>query len=74
VLTVPEWEVMERLSEGQTTDEVARRLFAALATVRVHISSVLRKLGVKDRRAPSTWFAGIERDAVGPRRPRVRQA
>jgi DNA-binding NarL/FixJ family response regulator len=44
-----EWEVMELLGDGLSTDEVARRLFLSPTTVRVHVSSVLRKLRVKDR-------------------------
>ncbi|WP_432939969.1 response regulator [Kribbella sp. CA-253562] len=50
-LTSREWEVMELLAEGLSTDEVARRLFLSPTTVRVHISSVLRKLKVKGRQA-----------------------
>lgn len=48
-LSPREWEVMELLGEGLTTDEVARRLFLSPTTVRVHVSGVLRKLRVKDR-------------------------
>lgn len=48
-LSAREWEVMELLAQGLTTDDVARRLFLAPTTVRVHVSSVLRKLRVKDR-------------------------
>jgi DNA-binding NarL/FixJ family response regulator len=48
-LSAREWEVMDLLSQGLPTDEVARRLFLAPTTVRVHVSSVLRKLRVKDR-------------------------
>lgn len=44
-----EWEVMELLGDGLSTDEVAQRLFLSPTTVRVHVSSVLRKLRVKDR-------------------------
>ena len=58
LLTSREWEVMELLSEGQTTDEVARRLFVAPTTVRVHISSVLRKLRVKDRKSAFDLLRG----------------
>ncbi len=50
-LTSREWEVMELLGEGLSTDDVAKRLFLSPTTVRVHISSVLRKLRVKDRQA-----------------------
>ena len=40
---------MEMLSAGKSTDEVAKALFVSPTTVRVHVSSVLRKLQVKDR-------------------------
>lgn len=48
-LTLREWEVMELLREGLSTEEVATRLFVAPGTVRVHVSSVLKKLRVPDR-------------------------
>jgi DNA-binding NarL/FixJ family response regulator len=48
-LSAREWEVMELLGEGLSTDEVAQRLFLSPTTVRVHVSGVLRKLRVKDR-------------------------
>ena len=48
-LSAREWEVMELLSEGASTDEAAGRLFLSPTTVRVHVSSALRKLRVKDR-------------------------
>jgi DNA-binding NarL/FixJ family response regulator len=50
-LTTREWEVMELLAAGATTEETARRLFVSPTTVRVHVSSVLRKLRVTDREA-----------------------
>jgi DNA-binding NarL/FixJ family response regulator len=48
-LTAREWQVMELLGAGLTTDQVARRLFLSRSTVRVHVSSVLKKLRVTDR-------------------------
>ena len=48
-LSPREWEVIELLGEGLSTEEVAGRLFLSPTTVRVHVSSVLRKLRVKDR-------------------------
>lgn len=48
-LSAREWEVMEMLSQGVSTEEVAGRLFVSPTTVRVHVSSVLRKLAVTDR-------------------------
>jgi DNA-binding NarL/FixJ family response regulator len=48
-LSTREWEVMDLLRQGLNTDEVAARLFLSSTTVRVHVSSVLRKLAVRDR-------------------------
>jgi DNA-binding NarL/FixJ family response regulator len=48
-LSAREWEVMELLSQGHSTEQVATRLFVSPTTVRVHVSTVLRKLRVKDR-------------------------
>lgn len=48
-LSAREWEVMELLSQGNSTEEVGKRLFLSPTTVRVHVSTVLRKLQVKDR-------------------------
>jgi DNA-binding NarL/FixJ family response regulator len=42
---------MSLLGDGLSTDEVAKRLFLSPTTVRVHISSVIRKLRVKDRQS-----------------------
>lgn len=57
-LSPREWEVMELLSEGLSTEEVAGRLFLSTTTVRVHVSSVLRKLRVKDRESAFTVLRG----------------
>lgn len=51
LLTAREWEVMELLSEDLSTEDVAARMFISPTTVRVHVSSVLRKLRVKDRKS-----------------------
>ena len=48
-LTNRELEVLELLSQGLRTDEIAERLFVARVTVRTHIASILRKLAVPDR-------------------------
>jgi DNA-binding NarL/FixJ family response regulator len=48
-LSAREWEVMDLLGQGHSTEEVGKRLFVSPTTVRVHVSAVLRKLRVKDR-------------------------
>lgn len=61
-LSAREWEVMELLAGGASTDQVARRLFLSPTTVRVHVSSVLRKLRVKDRQAAFRLLEGRSGD------------
>ena len=50
-LTSREWEVLELLGESYPTAEIARRLGVSPVTVRSHVASVVRKLGVADRDA-----------------------
>jgi len=57
-LTSREWEIMELLRQGLSTEDVARRLFVAPGTVRVHISSVLKKLQVPDRKSALHRLSG----------------
>jgi len=48
-LTPREWDVLDLLAEGQSTAQIAHRLFLSQVTVRRHMSGVLRKLGVPTR-------------------------
>ena len=48
-LTDREWEVLELIAEGCTTGEMARRLRISEITVRRHVSTLMAKLGVRDR-------------------------
>ena len=50
-LTVREWDVAELLREGFGTADIAGRLGVSPVTVRRHMASVLKKLGVPDRPA-----------------------
>lgn len=50
-LTPKEQEVLELLAELLTTEEIAQKLFVSVNTVRTHIRSLLRKLGVNRRNA-----------------------
>jgi DNA-binding NarL/FixJ family response regulator len=51
VLTDREWEVLELMSHGLTTFEIADRLFIEPVTVRTHVSAILKKLRVSSRKA-----------------------
>jgi NarL family two-component system response regulator LiaR len=48
-LTAREWEVVDLLYQGRTTDEIAEALVLSHETVRSHIKNLMRKLGAKTR-------------------------
>jgi DNA-binding NarL/FixJ family response regulator len=48
-LTTREWEIIDLLSSGACTDEIAARLVLSRATVYTHIKHILRKLHVRTR-------------------------
>ena len=55
-LTSREWEVLELLAQQRSTAEIAERLVLSSSAVRVHIASIVRKLGVPDRAAAAELF------------------
>jgi LuxR family transcriptional regulator, maltose regulon positive regulatory protein len=50
-LTQKEMEVLGLLSELLTTEEIASSMFVSVNTIRTHVRSILRKLGVSRRNA-----------------------
>lgn len=50
-LTQKELEVLGHLSELLTTEEIASTMFISVNTIRTHVRSILRKLGVRRRNA-----------------------
>jgi DNA-binding NarL/FixJ family response regulator len=55
-LTSREWEVLDLLAEGLSTAEIAERLVLSSSAVRVHVASIVHKLGVPDRAAAVELF------------------
>ncbi len=57
-LTPREQEVMRLIARGYTYKEVAAELFLSVKTVETHVSAVLRKLQLSDRRELARWAVG----------------
>jgi DNA-binding NarL/FixJ family response regulator len=55
-LTGREWDVLELMRTGASTGEISQRLFISPTTVRSHVSTILKKLGVPDREAAVKMF------------------
>ena len=55
-LSSREWEVLELMAQGCSTADMAAALFVSKVTIRSHVASVLRKLGVADRDAAVSLY------------------
>lgn len=55
-LTTREWDVLDLLREGCTTEQIASRLFVSPGTIRSHVASMLKKLNVTSREAAVALF------------------
>ena len=58
MLSAREVEVLLLLDEHLSTEEIAARLFISEHTVRSHVKSLLRKLGVSSRREALERLSG----------------
>lgn len=57
-LTSREWDVLDLLREGCSTEQIAQRLFVSAGTVRSHVASMLKKLNVPNREAAVALLEG----------------
>ena len=63
-LTGREWEVIDLLDQGMTTDQIAETLVLSSETVRSHVKNILRKLDARSR-ADAVAIAQRMRRAAG---------
>ena len=68
-LTTREWEIVELLGEGATTQRIADQLVLSPMTVYSHTKSILRKLGVNSRRDAVIAAARLRREEALTRPP-----
>jgi two-component system nitrate/nitrite response regulator NarL len=68
-LTTREWEIVELLALGATTQGIAERLVLSPTTVYSHVRSVLRKLGVHSRRDAVAAAERLRREEVLATKP-----
>jgi two-component system nitrate/nitrite response regulator NarL len=66
-LTSREWQILDLLRQEQSTREIAGRPYISEVTVRTHVASILRKLGLPDRAALCLVEQGFDQADVGDR-------
>jgi len=54
-LTPRETEVLRKLTEGKTNDEISEELAVDVETIKHHVKHILAKLGVEDRTQAALW-------------------
>jgi DNA-binding NarL/FixJ family response regulator len=67
-LTERELEIAGQVAEGKTNADIAAELFISPGTVKTHVASIQRKLGVRNRVGVAVWAWEMGR-ASGQRRP-----
>jgi len=59
-LTEREWQVLNLLADGRRTSEIAAELVVSVETVRSHVKSIMRRLGVHSRAAAVALLDAVD--------------
>jgi DNA-binding NarL/FixJ family response regulator len=59
-LTARQWEVLERLRQGESNKLIGRQLKLRESTVKVHIRQIMRKLGASNRTQAALCAAELD--------------
>ena len=70
VLSVREWDVVRHLWDHQTVPTIAKSLFVSKHTVRNHLKSIFRKVGVHSQLALLEWLTKTAAEHNGSRETR----
>jgi DNA-binding NarL/FixJ family response regulator len=71
-LTTREWQIVELLSDGASTEQITERLVLSPSTVYTHIYRLLRKLGVHSRHDAVAAARRLRQEEASMRTPCVR--
>ena len=65
-LTARELEILRHVAAGRSNSQIAHDLFISPKTVSVHVSNLLRKIGVSNRLQAAGWAEQVGALDTGP--------
>jgi DNA-binding NarL/FixJ family response regulator len=68
-LTTREWEIVELLEKGASTEDIAACLVVSISTVYSHVKSLMRKLGVHSRSEVVAVARSLRREEIAVPQP-----
>ena len=68
-LTTRELEILRHVAAGRSNGQIAHDLFISPKTVSVHVSNLLRKIGVSNRLQAAGWAEQVGALNTGPSDP-----
>lgn len=60
ILSIREWDILERIGDGFSAREISYELFLSIHTVQTHIRAIKHKLNLRGYRAVVVWYRKIK--------------